>query len=299
MHVDRFLFVVAFRKVVPSQQLSDRHLAAKIQNSGEVHLREPVTIAVYFRSTEIDDFSDLFEIVASVRLNLLFGQSRRTGCVASTGIADQRGVIPNDNDGLMAEFLKLSDLPQGHGVPEVDVDASGVDAILDAEWSSRIATLLQFCGEFFFRDNLFDAATDNGKLFFNRRKLHGGGGRSRTNNDKRRWPVALRKRGQESDSVASIYKALTRFGMGLPTPETRFAERRISMLGYGFQRLLRARNRPLALTHCFSCGSWRCSRVDGAVVQRFGKRIDGSPASEPSHDPTFAIPVSINGWDAN
>jgi len=46
----------------------------------------------------------------------------------------------------------------------VDVDARRIDAVLDAEGLSGLATFLEPLRQFFFRDNLFDAAANDRQL---------------------------------------------------------------------------------------------------------------------------------------
>jgi len=44
---------------------------------------------------------------------------------AAAGITDHAGEIADDEDGLMAEILELSEFPQDHGVAEMDIGAGG------------------------------------------------------------------------------------------------------------------------------------------------------------------------------
>ena len=80
----------------------------------------------------IDDLGDLCEVGLGVLLDLLGGQSL-SARVAAAGVADRgRGGADDEHRGV-AEFLELPQLAQRNRVAEVDVEAGGVDAVLDAQ----------------------------------------------------------------------------------------------------------------------------------------------------------------------
>ena len=72
------------------------------------------------------------EVIAGVGLDLVLGQLG-PGLVAAGGVADQGRVVADDDDGRVAQVLKLPELAQGNRVAEVDVDAGRVDAVLDPQ----------------------------------------------------------------------------------------------------------------------------------------------------------------------
>jgi hypothetical protein len=57
--------------------------------------------------------------------------------------------------------LKLAQLPQWDRVSEMDVDASWVDAVLDAEWAVHPHGALELFDELGFRDDLVNSAFQN------------------------------------------------------------------------------------------------------------------------------------------
>src|SRR5262249_36100185 len=67
-------------------------------------------------------------------------------------------------DRLVAQLLKESQLPQRNCVPQVDVDAGRVDAILDAERLAGGDAALKFRPQRVFGFDLLDAAADQGEL---------------------------------------------------------------------------------------------------------------------------------------
>ena len=83
-------------------------------------------------AVDVDDLADLREVFAGVGLDL-FRREAGAGLIAAAGVADEGGVIADDEDRLMAEFLEQAQLAQRDGVAEVNVDAGGVDAVLDAQ----------------------------------------------------------------------------------------------------------------------------------------------------------------------
>ena len=113
---------------------------------------------------QVDDPADLSEIVEGVGLDLFLGQLG-SGLVAARRVADQGRVVADDDDGRVAQVLKLPQFPQGDRVPEVDVDARGVDAVLDAQRPIFADRPLELLEELGFRDDLVDSAFQDRKLF--------------------------------------------------------------------------------------------------------------------------------------
>ena len=104
------------------------------------------------------------EIVAGVGLHLFLGQLG-AGLVAARGVAHQGRVVADDDDGRVAQVLKLAQLAQGNGMPQVHVDAGRVDAVLHAQRAVLADRPLQLLEEFGLRDDLLDPAFQDRKLF--------------------------------------------------------------------------------------------------------------------------------------
>ena len=62
-----------------------------------------------------EDFADLSDVGFGVRVDLLAAEDR-PGAVAARWIADAGGVIPDDDDRLVAPLLKLPHDAERHGM---------------------------------------------------------------------------------------------------------------------------------------------------------------------------------------
>src|SRR5262249_8371350 len=79
-------------------------------------------------------------------------------------VADEGGGVADDQDRLVAQFLKLAELPQRDGVAEVDVEPGRVDAVLDAQGLPGGDAALQFLAQLGERLDLLGPALDQGEL---------------------------------------------------------------------------------------------------------------------------------------
>ena len=62
-------------------------------------------------AVEVDDPADLAEVVLGVGLDLFLGQLG-AGLVAAGGVADEGGIVADDDDGRVTEVLELAELPR-------------------------------------------------------------------------------------------------------------------------------------------------------------------------------------------
>ena len=139
-------------------------LLVRASTSRKRELAEPVAVVVHLGLVDVDDLADLLQVIAGVGLDLLRGQPG-AGLVAAAGVADQGGVVADDQHRLMAQFLEQAQLAQRHGVAEVDVDAGRVDAVLDAQRLAGLDAALQLLPQLGLGHDLLDAAADQGQLF--------------------------------------------------------------------------------------------------------------------------------------
>ena len=115
-------------------------------------------------SAHVDDPADLVEIVDGVGFDLFLGELGAR-LVAAGGVADQGGVVADDDDGRVAQLLKLPELAQGDGMTEVDVDAGRVDAVLDAQGAVFADRAFELVEELRLGDDLLDPALEDQELF--------------------------------------------------------------------------------------------------------------------------------------
>src|SRR5262249_1924516 len=87
--------------------------------------------------------------------------------VAAAGVADAGGVVAEDEDRLVAEFLEKAELAQRDGMAEVDFKAGRVDAVLDPQRLAGRDAPLQLFAQLVQRHDLLGAAPDQGELFLN------------------------------------------------------------------------------------------------------------------------------------
>ena len=170
---DGLFLAVSFSEVFSCKQLSNRDSPAQRQDIGKCHCAEPVAVAMHFGAGHIHDFTNLSQIRRGVDFNFRFGQPFAARFITSAGIADESGVVSDDNDSLMPQLLKLPHLAKRHGVSKMDVDPGRVDPVLDSQRSACVLTVLQLPAEFVLRHDFIDAAGNDLKLFFNGWKSHG------------------------------------------------------------------------------------------------------------------------------
>jgi len=80
---------------------------------------------------------------------------------AAARITDHRGEVADDEDRLVAQFLKLAKLGKAHRVAEMNVGRGGIDSELHPEGTAQ----REFGGEFLLAENLRTTAGEVGKLF--------------------------------------------------------------------------------------------------------------------------------------
>ena len=165
--INGFLGGDAVGEIFACGDLTQGHLAGELENLQEAPPREPVAVVVDLSLVEIDQTPDLVEIIAGVGRDLVFGQLG-AGLIAAGGIADQRGVVADDDHGGVAQVLELAELAQGDSVPEVHIDAGGVDTVLDAHGAFLADGSLEFLDEFGFGHDCLDTTLQNRELFGNR-----------------------------------------------------------------------------------------------------------------------------------
>src|SRR5262249_33613576 len=122
----------AVGEVVALQHALDGDPAGQRQDVEEVPPAEPLVVVTDLGPGDVDDLADLAEVATGVGLDLLLGEPG-PGLVPAAGVAHQGGAVANDQHRLVPQLLEQAELAQGHRVPEVDIAAGRVDAVLDAQ----------------------------------------------------------------------------------------------------------------------------------------------------------------------
>jgi len=131
------------RDSVPLQHPRDSVLGRQMNKISGRHPLEPARIEQHFGFIGIQNLKDLFLIGLSVFQNLLAVQ-RFAGDIFSGRIADHAGEIADQKHDVMAEFLKLSELVDQHGVPEMQIGRGGIETGLDPQRPAGFKPLHQF-----------------------------------------------------------------------------------------------------------------------------------------------------------
>ena len=132
MRSDRLALFDPLPEILPLQHLLERDPTVEPDDVGERHFLEPIAIEDGAGSGRVEHFEGLGAIAFGVGEDLLVRELRsRNGTPAR--VADHGREIPDDEDCFVTEILKLSQLPQDHGVTEMQVGARWIDAKLDPE----------------------------------------------------------------------------------------------------------------------------------------------------------------------
>ena len=123
---------VTLGEVIAREHLRHGHAAAELEGVEERHLAEPLAVAADLGLLGVEDLEGLLEVGLGVLLDLLLGEDgARLGLAG--GVADARGVVADDEDGLVAELLELAELVEDDHVAEGQVGSGRVDAELHAQ----------------------------------------------------------------------------------------------------------------------------------------------------------------------
>jgi hypothetical protein len=108
----------------------------------------------------------LVKVALSVLARLL-KRKRRPGFTSSRWIPDHAGKIADDENGQMAEVLKLSEFTEDNGMAKMEVGATWVTPEFDVERCLCPDRVLYLSGELVFRNDLGNASPDHVHLLFN------------------------------------------------------------------------------------------------------------------------------------
>jgi hypothetical protein len=104
--------------------------------SAAAHLAEPFGIEAHFGALSIQHLEHLCRRRSWHWLDIFF-RERLARDVLTGRIADHAGEVADQENDLMPEFLELAHLVEQHGVAEMQVGRSRVEAGLDAQAAAR------------------------------------------------------------------------------------------------------------------------------------------------------------------
>ena len=159
---DGALLAEALFKVVALHHAGHGVAGGQADEVRGVHLAQPVGIEFHDGLFGIEDLEDLLLVGLGIGDDLFLGQGR-TGLGAAGGVADAAGEVTDQEDDLVAQFLKVAHLVHDHGVAQMQVGSGGVKAHLHAQGRAAF----QFLAQFLLVNQLRHAALDHGHLAIN------------------------------------------------------------------------------------------------------------------------------------
>ena len=122
-------FFVAFGEIVALQNARHRVSRTQADQVFEAQRLQPFTVVTDFGFYRIENLEQLRLVRLGVAVDLL-ARHRRARDVAAAGVADHGGGVADDEDHGVAQILEMLHLPQDHGVAQVQVGRSGIEARL-------------------------------------------------------------------------------------------------------------------------------------------------------------------------
>ncbi|MNO92590.1 hypothetical protein D3C76_841710 [compost metagenome] len=140
MNGDRLVGRVALIEVIALEHASHGVLRSQANEVGRAHLIHPGGVERHLGLGRVENLENLGLVGLGIFEHLLAGQ-RRTRCALAAWITDHPGEVANQEDHLVTKLLELAQLVDQHGVPQVQIRGSRVEACLDPQ---RLATLELF-----------------------------------------------------------------------------------------------------------------------------------------------------------
>ena len=165
----RLLLVETRPKILALEHLLEGHPRIEFHHLLKGHHLKPLAVEDRAGALRVEDFIGLLLEGARIFHHLVVGELR-AGFRAARGIADHRGEVADDEDGVVAEVLELPQFREPDGEAEVDVRRGRIDAELHVQRAAKA----QFREQFRFGDDLRGTAFEDGELVFGRHEMAGG-----------------------------------------------------------------------------------------------------------------------------
>ncbi|MDT4875640.1 hypothetical protein FQZ97_1110200 [compost metagenome] len=131
MDGNRLVGRVALAEVVALEHTGNGVLRSQTDKVGRRQLIHPGGVERHLGFRRIEDLEHLRLIGLGIRQHLITRQ-RWSGCTLATRITNHSGKVANQKNHLMAQLLKLPQLIDKNGMPEVEIRRRRIETCLDA-----------------------------------------------------------------------------------------------------------------------------------------------------------------------
>ena len=163
VHGNRLLFLEALVEVFPLEHLRDRELCRQLYEAFVAKLAQPFAIEPHLGLVAVEDLEDLGLIGFGVLVDLLAAERRARRC-ASGRIADEPGEVADEENDSMTHVLKVLELANEHGVAQMQVGRSRIEARLYPHRFAALPGFLQTLAQIALADDLGCALAQIGEL---------------------------------------------------------------------------------------------------------------------------------------
>ncbi len=157
-------------KFVTFQHLRDGEFCGQADDGLKAEFAQPLGVVADFCLFAVENLKDLIGVGLGVLVNFLAGQWL-AGHGASGRIANQAGVVADQEDHGVAEVLKVLQLANQNGVAEMKIGRGRIEASFDAQGAAGGARLFQASAQLGQRNNLCRAFLKIFELFVDRGEL--------------------------------------------------------------------------------------------------------------------------------
>src|SRR5207237_8930928 len=111
-----------------------------------VHLAEPLAVVADLGLVAVENFENLLKVSFRIGLDLL-ARKRRARFRYARGVANHRREIANQENGGVAQVLKMLQFAHHHGVPEMKIRSRGIHAEINTQRPTRLARRYELCNQ--------------------------------------------------------------------------------------------------------------------------------------------------------
>ena len=129
-------------EILPGQHLLHGHAGIELKHFLIRHLAEPVPVVDDLRPVPVQNLERLLGVRLRILQHLLTGKRGPRDGTAG-GVPDGGREIPDEQNGLVAQFLELAQFFNSHGMAQVNIRRGGVHTQLHAQGTAQLEALLQ------------------------------------------------------------------------------------------------------------------------------------------------------------